>query len=100
MTGPTFWFAPAPSEISSSRLSLDFGLRTADLFFRELVVPELGRIWFVRQLCWPLAAVLLHADLRAQGAGAPKPTAICHGIESLACKLEFLVNPKAPSDRI
>jgi hypothetical protein len=55
MTDPSRWFSPAPSEITSARISLDFGLRAADLFFRELVVPELGRIWFVRQLSWPLA---------------------------------------------
>lgn len=96
-----YWFSPAPSEVSSSRISLDFGLRAADLSFRELVVPELGRIWFVRQLSWPLAALALHASMREQGATPPKkPTAICHGIESLACKLEYLVNPGDPSSRI
>jgi hypothetical protein len=94
------WFSPAPSEVSSSRISLDFGLRAADLFFRELVVPELGRIWFVRQFSWPLAALVLHESLQGQGSNAPKPTAICHGIESLACKLEYYVDPNDPSDRI
>jgi hypothetical protein len=54
-----YWFSPAQSELSSSRLSLDFGLRAADLFFRELVVPQLGRIWFVRQLSWALGAIAL-----------------------------------------
>src|SRR3954468_8529865 len=101
MTGPTFWFAPAPSEISSSRISLDFGLRSADLFFRELVVPELGRLWFVRQLSWPMAALALHEDLRDHhGGNIPKPTALCHGIEALACKLEFFANREARSERI
>ncbi|MSQ96777.1 MAG: hypothetical protein EXR98_19785 [Gemmataceae bacterium] len=28
-----------------------------------------------------------------------KPTAICHGIESLACKLEYSVDPQDPSER-
>ncbi|WP_146210007.1 hypothetical protein [Vitiosangium sp. GDMCC 1.1324] len=96
----TYWFSPAPSEVTSSRLSLDFDLRAADLFFRELVVPELGRIWFVRQLSWPLAALALHEELASHGSNAPKPTAICHGIEALACKLEYLVDPQAPSPRI
>ncbi|MCY1072921.1 hypothetical protein [Archangium lansingense] len=95
-----YWFSPAPSEVTSSRLSLDFDLRAADLFFRELVVPELGRIWFARQLSWPLAALALHEELASQGSNAPKPTAICHGIEALACKLEYLVDPQAPSPRI
>ena len=98
--GFTYWFSPAPSEVSSSRISLDFDLRAADLFFRELVVPELGRIWFARQLSWPLAALALHEELASHGSNAPKPTAICHGIEALACKLEYLVDPQDPSRRI
>jgi hypothetical protein len=100
MSDASYWFSPAPSELSSSRISLDFGLRAADLFFRELVVPELGRIWFVRQFSWPLASLALHEALQGQGSNAPKPTAICHGIESLACKLEYYEDPKDPSDRI
>lgn len=91
-TSSAFWFSPAPAEISASRITLDFELRAADLFFRELVVPELGRIWFVRQLSWPLAALMLHQDLLNKHSNAPKPTAICHGIEALACKLEFVAN--------
>jgi hypothetical protein len=43
----THWYYPAPSEISAGRISLDFGPRPANLFFREMVVRELGRIWFV-----------------------------------------------------
>lgn len=66
MNVSSYWFSPAPSEVSSSRISLDFDLRAADLFFRELVVPELGRIWFARQLSWPLAAVALHDAYFAQ----------------------------------
>lgn len=94
------WFSPAPSEITVSRISLDFDLRAADLFFRELVVPGLGRIWFARQLSWPLAALALHEELASHGSNAPKPTAICHGIEALACKLEYFVDPQNPSPRI
>jgi hypothetical protein len=84
-----YWFSPAQSELSASRLSLDFGLRAADLFCRELVVPQLGRIWFVRQLSWALGALTLREELRRGGASVPKATAISHGIEALACKLEF-----------
>jgi len=75
-------------------------MRAADQFFRELVVPEIGRIWFARQLSWPLAALALHKDLASHGSNPPKPTAICHGIEALACKLEYLVDPEDPSPRI
>lgn len=100
MIASTFWFSPAPSEVLSSRISLDFGLRSADFFFRDLVVPELGRIWFVRQLSWPLASLALHESIQSQGSNAPKPTAICHGIEALACKLEYQVDPQGPFERI
>lgn len=86
------WYAPSPCEFSGRRLTLDFGLRSADLFFRELVVPGLGRIWFARQLSWPLAALALYEELTRDGWNVPKPTAICHGIEALACKLEYEAN--------
>jgi hypothetical protein len=95
----SYWFSPDPSEFTSSRISLDFGLRKADLYFRELVVPQLGRVWFVRQFSWPLAALVLHQDLQAQRTRVPKPAAICHAIEALACKLEHYINPDG-SDRI
>jgi hypothetical protein len=85
----SYWFSPAPSDLESARVSLDFGLRSADLHFRELVVPELGRIWFARQLSWPVAALALYEELKRKGGNTPKPSAICHGIEALACKLEF-----------
>lgn len=94
------WFAPVPAAISAARLSLHFELRAADLFFRELVVPELGRVWFVRQLSWPLAALALHEDMADGGARGLRPTAICHGIEALACKLEYSASPEDRSPRI
>ena len=100
MNESSYWFSPQPSEISLSRVSLDFGLRSADLYFRELVVPGLARIWFARQLSWPLAALALYEDLASHGSNPPKPTVICHGIEALACKLEYRVNPQDPSRRI
>lgn len=96
----TTWFAPVPSEIASSRISLDFGLRAADLFFRELVVPGVGRIWFARQLSWPLTALVLHKELASHVSNPPKPTAICHGIEALACKLQYWNDQPVPSQRI
>jgi hypothetical protein len=96
----SYWFSLAPSEVTSSRISLDFDLRAADLYFRELVVPELGRIWFARQLSWPLAALALHEKLANHRSNPPKPTAICHGIEALACKLEYTDDTLDPSPRI
>jgi hypothetical protein len=44
--------------------------------------------------------MVLHESIRQRGANPPRPTAICHGIESLACKLEYRVDAADPSDRI
>ena len=94
------WFSPAPSEISSSRISLDFGLRSADLFFRELVVPRIGQ-GLVRP------AVLVAAGIARASRVPPRPRLECpqtHGDlprhRVLACKLEYRRNPEDPSDRI
>lgn len=87
-TGP-HWFSPEPSEITSSRLSVDLGLRKAVLFFSELVVPGIGNVRFARQLSWAVASLALYQELKTRGRSAPKPSAICRGIEALACKLEY-----------
>lgn len=86
--------------MTSTRLSIDFGLRRADRYFRELVVPGLGRISFVRQLSWPLAALALHKLILDQGKTAPRPSVISRGIEALACKLEYAASPEYRSGRI
>ncbi len=102
MPSTSYWFAAAPASTDRARLTLDFDLRRADLYFRDLIVPGLGRVWFARQLSWPLAALALHEDLASRASDPPKPTAICHGIEALACKLEYEANadPETRSRRI
>jgi len=82
-----YWFAALPSAQDLSRVSLDFGLRRADRLLRELIVPEMGRVWFVRQLSWPVAAIALRNELR--GVENFKASAISHGLESLGCKLAW-----------
>lgn len=82
-----YWFAALPSTQELSRVSLDFGLRRADRMLRELVVPEVGRVWFVRQLSWPVAALALRDDLR--GVLSAKASSISHGLEALGCKLAW-----------
>src|SRR4051794_27732386 len=95
------WYSPIPSDLGRSRLVLDFGLRAADLFFRELVVPGIGRVWFVRQLCWPAAAIRLHSMLKTERGRNVTPTVIAHGIEALGCKLAFQIDAlDEPSNRI
>lgn len=88
------WFSPIPSALTAKRLSLDFGLRSADLYFRDLVVPGIGSVWFVRQLSWPLAALALRKKLLSSRL---RPAEICFAIEALACKLEFMHGDKDSS---
>jgi hypothetical protein len=92
----THWFAAAPSTQELSRVSLDFGLRRADRTLRELIVPEMGRIWFARQLSWPVAALALRDALR--GIVTVKASTISHALEALGCKLEWAKNEEG--DRI
>jgi len=89
-----YWFAAAPSKQERSRVTLNFGLARADRMLRERVVPELGKIWFVRQLSWAVAAVALRERIRTN----TKASAISHGLEALGCKLEWNNNPD--SERI
>lgn len=91
-----YWFAAVPSRQERTRISLNFGLGRAERLFNERVVPGLGRVWFVRQLSWPVAAIALRERLR--GATNTKASAISHGLEALGCKLEWSKNPDG--DRI
>ena len=88
-----YWFAALPSAQELSRVSLDFGLRRADRLLRELVVPEMGRVWFVRQLSWPVAALALRDELR--GVANVKASSIAHGLESIGCKLAWTHDAEA-----
>jgi hypothetical protein len=92
----SYWFAAAPSRQERSRVSLNFGLGRADRLLRERVVPELGKVWFVRQLTWSVAAIALRERLR--GMTNTKASAISHGLEALGCKLEW--NRYPDSERI
>jgi len=98
MAGGSWWFAPEPAELSGSRLILDLGLRSTDQRLRELVVPGIGRVWFVRQLSWSVAAILLRDELCAERDSSIRATTISHALEALGCKLEFREN--ADGDRI
>lgn len=82
------WYAAAPSEGRSERRSLDLGLRPALRHFTDLVVPGVGRIWFVRQLSWAVAGLKLSTE--PGGNGRRHSASSCAlGIEALACKLAY-----------
>lgn len=78
------WYAAAPSEIRRERATLSLGLLPAVRHFAELVVPGLGRTWFVRQLSWAVSGLKLSREARDGSAHAPTLCAL--GIEALACK--------------
>ncbi len=78
------WYAAAPSDIRRERATLSLGLLPAIRHFTELVVPGLGRTWFVRQLSWAVAGLKLAREARDGSAHAPTLCAL--GIEALACK--------------
>lgn len=46
-----------------------------------------------------MAALALHEELASHGSNVPKPTVICHGIEALACKLEYRKDPDDREER-
>lgn len=89
------WFVPDASDLASQRARLDLGLRRADLYYRERVVPGIGGVTFVRALSWPVAAL----KLRMLGA-TPKPVQIARSLEALACKAEWTAFGDAASERV
>lgn len=90
------WFALAPSESTIQRITLDFGLRGANLYFQELVVPGIGGVRFVRQLSWALAGIRMCAEI----GGSARATVIANAIEALGCKAEFVAGGDEVSDRV
>mgnify|MGYP001601974276 FL=1 len=77
------WFIPALEEFQSERALLHLGLNSATRYYRELSVPGIGGVWFVRQLSWSAAGIALAKEL------ALKPAKVANAIEALACKLEW-----------
>jgi hypothetical protein len=78
------WYAAAPSELRRERATLSLKLLPAVRHFTELVVPGLGRTWFVRQLSWSVSGLKLAREARDGTARAPTLCALA--IEALACK--------------
>ena len=74
------WGAIEPAESSTSRLRLDFGLRSAILRFNEWAVPGLGGAFFVRQLSWSCMGLRLAPDIGDKTTAAR----IAEGLEALA----------------
>lgn len=77
------WFIPALEDFPVERALLHLGLNRAVRYYRELVVPGIGGVWFVRQLSWAVAGIQL-ANESNRGIPAVR---IANAIEALACKL-------------
>jgi len=84
----TAWFIPATEDVLLQRALLHLGLNKAVRYYRELVVPGIGGVWFVRQLSWAAAGIYL-ATMEGQDTSKAE---IAHAIEALACKLIWLKN--------
>ncbi len=77
------WFIPEPEDFPSQRALLHLGLNRALRYYRELVVPGIGGVWFARQLSWAVAGIALAKELNMKAAK------VANGIEALAGKIEW-----------
>ncbi len=73
------WFIPAKEEFQSLRALWTLGLNRAIRYYRELVVPGIGGVWFVRQLSWAAADIALAREHHI------KPAKVANAIKALAC---------------
>lgn len=83
---------PSPESFENSRLTVDFGLRTALLKHRTAVVPCIGTVQFLRQMTWSLAAIYLCTesfDERTRRIQRISATVVANAIEALACKAMY-----------
>ncbi|MCF6156157.1 MAG: hypothetical protein E3K36_13140 [Candidatus Brocadia sp.] len=78
----TDWFIPEMEEFETQRALLNLNLNKAIRYYRELVVPGIGGVWFVRQMSWAVAGIQLVQEINSFG-----PVKIANAIEALACKL-------------
>jgi len=92
-TATANWFIPQLEDFQSQRALLNLRLGKAVRFYRELIVPGIGGVWFVRQLSWGVAGIRLGQQAHL------KPTRVANGIEALACKLEWEENRKQYNKR-
>lgn len=79
------WYSPIPEGLSSKRLTLRFGLRSAWNHHRELVIPNLGSIRFVRQVSWACGAIHLQ-QLQPEVRSLFTKSQAAHALEALGSK--------------
>lgn len=91
----TRWFIPVPEEPTPRRALVHLGLNGADRHYRELVVPGIGSVWFVRQLSWAVAGIALSKDLPQY-----RPSVVANAVEALACKYYWDYIDEEDTERI
>ncbi len=98
--GNSYWFSPAPSEISSSRISLTLAFEQLTYSFVNWLSPKSAASGSFGSSPgrWPHSPFMATSVTWAER--CQSRTAICHGIEALACKLEFHTRRDEPSYRI
>jgi hypothetical protein len=82
------FYIPAPDEWDPrTRIELTFGLGDAIRYHREMTVPGIGGLTYVRQASWAVAGI----DIAGKDLGAKRYRArdIANAIEALGCKLEY-----------
>ena len=84
----TNWFIPEMEEFETQRALLNLNLNKAIRYYRELIVPGIGGVWFIRQLSWAVAGIRLAQEIHYH-----KPVKIANAIEALACKLAWNKHP-------
>lgn len=77
------WFIPTFEDFQTQRAILNLRLGRSIRYYRELIVPGIGGVWFLRQLSWACAG-LHYAENHPY-----KPAKIANAIEALGCKLEW-----------
>lgn len=79
---------PSPDEWDPrSRVDLTFNLGDAIRYHREMTVPGIGGLTFVRQLSWAIMGIALSKENRSTN--SPKANVIANAIEALGCKIEY-----------
>lgn len=82
------FYIPAPDEWDPrTRVELTFGLGDAIRYHREMTVPGIGGLTYVRQASWAVAGI----DIAGKDLGNKRYRArdIANAIEALGCKLEY-----------
>ena len=80
---------PDPDEWDPrSRVDLTFNLGDAIRYHREMTVPGIGGLRFVRQLSWAVMGIALSKEQN----NTLKANVIANGIEALGCKVEYCRN--------